>query len=77
MRSFLGIITYGSLYLLEPILNTHTVFGIFAQATISTILGGIAYIVITQRLDVMESKAIATGFVKVLKYVTGRKIDGK
>lgn len=74
---FLGIITYGSLYLLEPILNTHTVFGIFAQATISTILGGIAYIVITQRLDVMESKAIAAGFVKVLKYVTGRKIDGK
>ncbi len=74
---FLGIITYGSLYLLEPILNTHTVFGIFAQATISTMLGGIAYIVITQRLDVMESKAIAAGFVKVLKYVTGRKIDGK
>lgn len=69
----LGAVTYGSLYLLDPILNTRTVFGIFAQASISTAFGGIVYIALTRYLDVMESKAIAAGFFKVLRFITGRK----
>ncbi len=73
----LGAITYGTLYLIDPILNTHTVFGIFTQATVATILGGVAYIALTRYLDVMESKAIAAGFFKVIRFITGRKVDGK
>lgn len=68
----LGAISYASLYLLDPILNTHTVIGIFAQAGISTLLGGIAYVAVTRYLDVMESKAIANGFFKVLRFIRGK-----
>ncbi|HEX3099457.1 MAG TPA: murein biosynthesis integral membrane protein MurJ [Patescibacteria group bacterium] len=73
----LGGVVYGSLYLLDPILDTHTVIGIFLQAAISTTLGGIAYIALTRYLDVMESKAIANGVFKVLRFITGRKVDDK
>ncbi len=73
----LGGVTYGTLYLIDPILNTHTVFGIFAQASIATALGGIAYVALTRYLDVMESKAISDGFFKVLRYITGRGVDKK
>ena len=68
----LGAVSYGTLYLVDPILNTHTIFGIFAQAAIATILGGVAYVALTRHLDVMESKAIANGFFKVLRFITGR-----
>lgn len=68
----LGAVSYGTLYLVDPILNTHTIFGIFAQAAIATILGGVAYVALTRYLDVMESKAIANGFFKVLRFITGR-----
>ncbi len=70
--TLLGGITYTCLYLLDPILNTHTVFGIFAQASISTILGSIAYIGLTRYLNIIESKAIAAGFVKVLRFIRGK-----
>ena len=68
----LGGVSYATLYLLDPILNTHTVIGIFAQAGIATSLGGIVYIAVTRYLNVMESKAIATGFFMVIRFLLGK-----
>lgn len=71
----LGVVSYGTLYLVDPILNTHTVIGIFLQASIATILGAIAYVVLTRYLNVLESKTIAAGVFKVWRYIRGKRTD--
>lgn len=68
----LGLIIYGTLYLVDPILNTHTVLGIFAQAGIATTLGGITYIFLTHKLHVKESQTIAIGLKKIFKILFSR-----
>lgn len=69
-----GVVTYGSLYLVAPFLNTRTVVGIFLQAAIATTFGGVVYIIFTRAMDVMESKAIAAGFFKVIRFIRGKSI---
>jgi putative peptidoglycan lipid II flippase len=66
----LGVVTYSALYVVAPLVNTHTVVGIFLQATISTLLGGVAYILLTNRLQVYESKYIAASVVKIWRFIT-------
>ncbi len=68
----LGGVSYLTLYLVDPILNTHTVFGIFAQAAISSGIGGIVYIALTRYMRVFESEAIAAGFFKVIRFIRGQ-----
>lgn len=70
----LGVMTYGTLYVVNPILNTHTVIGIFLQAAIATTVGGIAYILLTRAMDVMESEAIVNGFFKFLRFLRGKSL---
>lgn len=73
----LGLVSYGTLYLVDPILNTHTVLGIFVQAGLATTTGGIVYIALTRALHVSESKTIAAGFFRVLRFITGKKVEPK
>ncbi len=61
----LGLVSYGTLYLVNPILNTHTVFGIFAQAGIATTAGVLVYILLTRSLGLKESEAIFKGMQKI------------
>jgi putative peptidoglycan lipid II flippase len=68
----LGLIIYGTLRLVDPIVNTHTVLGIFAQAGIASVLGGVVYIFLTHKLEVRESQTIAAGIGKFLKIVFKR-----
>jgi putative peptidoglycan lipid II flippase len=65
----LGAVSYGVLYLVDPILNTHTIFGIFAQSALSTGLGGVAYVAVTRYLVVYEAESISQGFFKVLRFI--------
>jgi putative peptidoglycan lipid II flippase len=68
----LGGISYATLYLADPILDTHTVIGIFAQAALATALGTVVYVALTRYLKVYESEAIAAGLVKVYRFFRGK-----
>ena len=46
----MGVVTYGSLYALEPLLNTRTGLGIFIQAGVASSLGGIVFILLANML---------------------------
>ena len=64
----LGAITYGTLYLVNPVLNTHTVIGIFLQASIATLAGVSAYIALTNKLQVLESQYISKNIAKFISF---------
>ncbi len=68
----LGGITYLTLYLVDPILNTRTVLGIFTQAGLATTIGAIVYVAVTQYLGIRESQAVGRAIAKVFKLVRGR-----
>lgn len=68
----LGLIIYGTLYLVNPIVNTHTVIGIFTQAAVATTFGGVAYVFLTHKLEVRESEAIAAGIGKIWRIIRRR-----
>ncbi len=67
----LGGVSYLTLYLIDPILNTHTVFGIFAQASIATVMGTVVYVIMTRYLGIKESQAIGRSIGKLWRFVTG------
>lgn len=68
----LGGVSYLTLYLIDPILNTHTVFGIFAQASIATVTGTVVYVITTRYLGIKESQAIGRSIGKLWRFVTGK-----
>jgi putative peptidoglycan lipid II flippase len=68
----LGLVTYVALYLVDPILNTRTVVGIFLQASIATLAGVTSYVALTRSLEIMESQAIAESLGKIWRFVRGR-----
>lgn len=65
----LGITTYGTLYLVNPILNTHTVVGIFLQAGTASLFGGIIYLVTTYLMSVEESIVIKNKVFSILNFL--------
>ncbi len=68
----MGFVSYLTLYLVDPILNTHTVFGIFAQSVLATLTGGVVYVVLTRAFGIRESQAIGRGITKIWRFVRGK-----
>ncbi len=69
----MGTTTYIFLYVVAIFVDTHTVVGIFLQASIATTAGGAIYIAITHFLGIRESQAIAKSGIKFIKAITGSK----
>ncbi len=49
-----GFFSYGTLYIIEPFLNTHTFIGIFTQGSLAGIVGIAAYCFISWKLAIEE-----------------------
>lgn len=69
----LGLISYGTLYLINPFVNTHTVLGIFTQSLLATLFGGSAYVILTHKLGVKESEAIFRSILKIASILKPKK----
>ncbi len=65
----LGLATYATLYVMDPLVNTHTVIGIFLQAGIATTVGSVVYIVATRAWGILESEAIWRGVLKLWRFI--------
>lgn len=65
----MGIISYASLYLLEPLVDTHTVFGIFIQAGTSGLVGLSVYVFLTRWMELHEGNQIVKIMLRALRYV--------
>lgn len=68
----LGGISYLTLYVVAPVLNTHTVLGIFTQAFTATVTGGVIYVVTTKYLGIKESQAIWQSIGKIWRFARGK-----
>ncbi len=68
----LGFVSYMTLYVVDPIVNTHTVFGIFVQSGFATITGGFVYFLLTTALGIKESMAVAASIKKIWRFVRGK-----
>lgn len=69
----LGLTSYGTLYLIDPVVNTHTVLGLFTASAISTATGGVVYVLLTQALGIKESQAIFKLMRKILATFQNKK----
>ncbi len=69
----LGLVSYATLYIVNPFLNTRTVLGIFTQSALATIAGVFFYILLTSKLHITESEAIANTIGKIWKLIRGKK----
>ncbi len=55
----MGIVSYGALYLIEPLVNTRTVIGLLVQVAIAAGLGVIVYFIIARRFGLEEAADIS------------------
>lgn len=69
----LGLVSYGTLYIVDPLVNTHTVLGLFIASATSTATGGIIYVLLTQALGIKESQAIFALAKKALSIFKRKK----
>ena len=65
----LGLITYIVLYLIDPLVDTHTVLGLMIQAGTASVLGLIAYIAVTRWMGLYEAEKIMKTFSKALNFI--------
>jgi hypothetical protein len=54
----MGIVSYGALYLIAPIVNTRTVVGLLVQVAISGGVGVIVFYIIAKRLGLNEAEGL-------------------
>lgn len=59
-----GLATYGSLFLIEPLLNTHKTFGLLAQSSFAFLAGVVIYLSITYKVNLSQTKNILN-FLKI------------
>ena len=69
----MGLVAYGMLYLVDPILNTRTVIGIFTQSAVASLTGGLVYLWLTRRLQVSESETIANSLLQIWRFIRGKR----
>jgi putative peptidoglycan lipid II flippase len=70
----LGVTTYATLYIISPVVNTHTVIGIFLQAALATITGSIVYVWVTGRLNVKESLLAVSLIARAWNYLRSKTL---
>ncbi len=56
----MGIVGYGMLYIIEPVINTHKVFGLFIQLSSSAILATATYLSISSYLKLAQAQNLLT-----------------
>ncbi len=71
----MGLVSYGVLYLVEPLLNTHTVVGIFLQALIAGVSGIGVYVLLTRWFKLQEGDQIVQILLKGIRYFRITRIE--
>ncbi len=66
---FMGITAYGLIYLIAPLVNTHTTLGILIQSGIAATAGVIVYLFFTWKFAIKESLFLAN----IFRNLTSRK----
>ncbi len=64
-----GIVAYVALYIVAVMVDTHTVFGIFIQASLAGFAGVAAYLGITNHYKIPEAVSIQSAIAKTARFV--------
>lgn len=68
----LGVVSFIALRLFAPLVSTNTGMGILIQSGLSALLGGIAFLAVSELLEVEESKRLTSKIKGVYRYLVGK-----
>ncbi len=71
----MGAVCYAALYIVEPLVNTHTVIGIFIQAGSASLAGVGVYILLTRWLKLAEGEQIVQVLLKGIRYFRITRVE--